>query len=333
MPVVAGHDPSYLTYLHSHLYSIRLNVRSIKQTTGIQNLDSSSYLGEVVAFPPLAEQAAIVRYLDHVDQRISSYIRAKQRLVELLEEEKQVIIERAVTRGLDPDVRLKPSGVEWLGDVPEHWEVRRLKTLASMSAGASITALSIEESGDYPVYGGNGIRGYTSTFTHDGDFALIGRQGALCGNVHLARGRFWASEHAVVAALSPGHDLSWFGAALAVMDLNQYSIAAAQPGLAVDRVMTLSLAVPPAWEQKHLSEHLDHETADIEVTIGRALREIELLGEYRIRLIADVVTGKLDVREAAPTLPEIDLADLGDIIEIDDVAAGELAPELEEVTT
>ena len=220
--------------------------------------------------PPLAEQAAIIRYLNHVDRRINRYIRAKQRLGELLEEEKQVIIHRAVTRGLDPDVPLKPSGVDWLGDVPDHWEVRRLKTLASMSAGASITALSIEESGDYPVYGGNGIRGYTPTFTHDGDFALIGRQGALCGNVHLARGRLWASEHAVVAALSPGHDLGWFGAALAAMDLNQYSIAAAQPGLAVDRVMTLSLAVPPAWEQKHLSEHLDHETADLEVAIDRA---------------------------------------------------------------
>ena len=75
-----------------------------------------------VPVPPLPEQAAIVRYLDHVDRRISRYIRAKQRLIELLEEEKQAIIHRAVTRGLDPDVRLKPSGVEWLGDVPEHWE-------------------------------------------------------------------------------------------------------------------------------------------------------------------------------------------------------------------
>ena len=282
---------------------------------------------------PLSEQAAIVRYLDHVDRRISRYIRAKQRLIELLEEEKQVIIHRAVTRGLDPDVRLKPSGVEWLGDVPEHWEVRRLKTLASMSAGASITALSIEGSGDYPVYGGNGIRGFASTFTHDGDFALIGRQGALCGNVHLARGRFWASEHAVVAALSPGHNLSWFGAALAVMDLNQYSIAAAQPGLAVDRVMNLSLAIPPAWEQKRLSEHLNHETTDIDAASDRARREIELLGEYRTRLIADVVTGKLDVREAAADLSEVDRVDLGDIIEIDGAAAPEFAPELEEVAT
>ena len=86
--------------------------------------------------PPLAEQAAIVRYLDHVDRRISRYIRAKQRLIALLEEEKQVIIHRAVTRGLDPDVRLKPSGVEWLGDVPEHWEVAENQTAVPPSQGA-----------------------------------------------------------------------------------------------------------------------------------------------------------------------------------------------------
>ena len=75
-----------------------------------------------VAIPPVAEQAAIVRFLDHADRRIRRYIRAKQKLIKLLEEQKQAIIHRAVTRGLDPNVRLKPSGVEWLGDVPEHWE-------------------------------------------------------------------------------------------------------------------------------------------------------------------------------------------------------------------
>ena len=78
--------------------------------------------------PPLPEQAAIVRFLDHADRRIRRYIRAKQKLIKLLEEQKQAIIHRAVTRGLDPNVRLKPSGVEWLGDVPEHWEVLELKT-------------------------------------------------------------------------------------------------------------------------------------------------------------------------------------------------------------
>jgi type I restriction enzyme S subunit len=254
--------------------------------------------------PPAPEQAAIVRFLDHADRRIRRYIRAKQKLIKLLEEQKQAIIHRAVTRGLDPNVRLKPSGVEWLGDVPEHWDVRRLKTLCGMRSGDGITGMSIEPAGDYPVYGGNGVRGYTSSYTHDGEFALIGRQGALCGNVHLARGRFWASEHAVVASLRSGHILDWFGAILLVMNLNQYSIAAAQPGLAVERVLNLWLPVPPTAEQAGIADQIEHETAGIGTAMDRAHREIDLLREYRTRLIADVATGKLDVREAAALLPD-----------------------------
>ena len=92
----------------------------------------------------LPEQAAIVRFLDHADRRIRRYIHAKQKLVKLLEDQKQAFIHQAVTRGPDPNVRLKPSGVEWLGDVPEHWAVRRVETLCSMRSGESITAESIE---------------------------------------------------------------------------------------------------------------------------------------------------------------------------------------------
>jgi type I restriction enzyme S subunit len=260
--------------------------------------------GLFLGFPTASEQSAIVRFLGHVDRRIRRYIRAKQQLIELLEEQKQAIIHRAVTRGLDPNVRLKPSGVEWLGEVPEHWVVRRVKTLCSMRSGDGITAMAIEPAGDYPVFGGNGLRGYASSYTHDGDFVLIGRQGALCGNVHIAHGRFWASEHAVVASVRPGYVLDWFGVMLEVMNLNQYSIAAAQPGLAVERVLSRWLPVPPAQEQARIAEHVKHGTAEITKAVDRAQRGIALVREYRTRLIADVVTGKLDVREAAARLPD-----------------------------
>ena len=304
LEVKEGYQPEYLTYLHATLYALQINKRSIKQTTGIQNIDADSYLSEPIAFPPLAEQAAIARYLDHADRRIRRYVSAKRKLIGLLEEEKQAVIHRAVTRGLDPNVRLKPSGVEWLGDVPEHWEVRRLKTICSMKSGDGITAEAIEANGDFPVYGGNGLRGYTSRYTHDGEFALIGRQGALCGNVHTVDGKFWASEHAVIATLYTGYDVNWFGAILTSMNLNQYSISAAQPGLAVERVLNLFLPVPPKREQKRIANHIGESASRIDSAITHARRQIELLEEYRTRLIADVVTGKLDVREAAAQLPE-----------------------------
>ena len=264
----------------------------------------SEFGSQVLPLPPLPEQRAIVRYLDYMDDRIRRYVTAKEKLVALRKEERQAVIHQAVTRGLDPNVRLKPSGVEWLGDVPAHWEVRRLKTICSMKSGDGITAETIEETGDFPVYGGNGLRGYASTYTHNGEFALIGRQGALCGNVHIARGRFWASEHAVVATLRSEHDIDWFGAILIAMNLNQYSISAAQPGLAVERVLNLHLPVPPEQEQKRIADHMEKATARIDAAISRARRQVELLREYRTRLIADVVTGMLDVREAAAELPD-----------------------------
>ena len=124
-----GYHPKYLTYLHATLYALEINKRSIKQTTGIQNIDAYAYLSESVAYPPSEEQDAIVRYLDDADHRIRAYVSAKEQLIALLEEERQAVIHQAVTRGLDPNVKLKPSGVEWLGDVPEHWEMRRAKRL------------------------------------------------------------------------------------------------------------------------------------------------------------------------------------------------------------
>ena len=271
----------------------------------------SAFGSQLVPVPPGHEQAAIVRYLDHADRGIRRYIRGKERLIELLQERKRVLIHEAVTGRVDvrtgqPYQAYKDSGIEWLGKVPEHWEVRRLKTLSHMQSGEGITAMSINPIGDYPVFGGNGLRGYTSDYTHDGEFVLIGRQGALCGNIHLTRGRFWASEHAVVATLSPAHVLEWFGALLEVMDLNQYSIAAAQPGLSVDRVLNLWAPVPPADEQVLMSKGLVERNREMGEALATAKRQIALLQEYRTRLITDVVIGKLDVRDAAANLPEAD---------------------------
>ena len=131
--------------------------------------------------PPLSEQRAIAAFLDRETAKIDALVAKKERLIELLQEKRTALISDAVTKGLDPDVPLKDSGVEWLGEIPAHWEVKRLKRLAFMQAGTAITGDDIGAEGDYPVFGGNGVRGYTSSFTHEGEFPLIGRQGALCG--------------------------------------------------------------------------------------------------------------------------------------------------------
>ena len=247
--------------------------------------------------PPLAEQVAIAAFLERETRKIDALISKKERLIALLQEKRTALISHTVTKGLDAHAPLKDSGVEWLGEIPAHWEVRRLKTLCSMKSGDSINVMSIESTGEYAVYGGNGKRGYTSNYNHDGAFVLIGRQGAYCGNVHIARGRFWATEHAVVATHDPSHNVVWFGAILTAMNLNQYSIAAAQPGLAIERIMDLRLPVPSLPEQRAIAAFLDRETAKLDNLIAKVHNAIELLKELRAALISAAVTGRIDVRE------------------------------------
>ena len=290
------HCSSFLTYLHNSLYRAGINRRSIKQSTGIQNLDSKRYLSETVALPRIEEQRAIADFLDRESDRIDGLIAKKERLMELLREKRRFLISRAVTRGIDPEAPMKDTGIEWLGEIPAHWELRRLKTLSEMKSGESITSTSIRVSGPFPVFGGNGLRGYTSGFTHEGEHLLVGRQGALCGNVHVGRGRFWASEHTVVVSPEQPNLVEWFAALLEAMDLNQYSVAAAQPGLAVDRLRDLLIPVPPDPEKRTIADFLSPETARIDALVTKVAAATERLNEYRTALVAAAVTGRIDVR-------------------------------------
>lgn len=191
---------------------------------------------------------------------------------------------------------LKESGLFWLGAIPVHWSVRRIKDIADLRSGDAIDAQDIAAEGTYPVFGGNGLRGYTTSFTHDGHFVLIGRQGALCGNVNYACGRFWATEHAVVATLRDGFDAKWFGELLRTMNLNQYSNAAAQPGLSVDKIKILGLPVPPKAEQRLIGDYLDARCKAIDAALAAKRQQLCVLGEISESIIETAVTRGIDAR-------------------------------------
>lgn len=190
----------------------------------------------------------------------------------------------------------RQSGLAWAPNVPTHWTVKKLSFLASLKSGDSITADDIKDDGPYPVYGGNGLRGYTDRFTHDGEYALIGRQGALCGNINYAKGQFWASEHAVVVAPLEKVAVRWLGELLRAMDLNQYSVSAAQPGLSVDTISALPVPIPPLKEQRAIADYLDRETAWLDALVAAKERVLGLLAEKRRALITRAVTRGLDPR-------------------------------------
>jgi type I restriction enzyme S subunit len=274
-----------------------------------------------VPLPSIPEQAAIVRFLDHVDRRIRRYIRAKQKLIKLLEEQKQAIIHRAVTRGLDPNVRLKPSGVEWLGDVPGHWEVHPAKYFYREVDDRS-------ETGTEELLSVSHITGVTprsqKNITMFMAISYVGHK--VCKPGDLVINTMWAWMAALGVARQTGIVSPSYGVYRplrpttllgAYADLllrtkpyvSEYvcrstGIRSSRLRLYPEQFLRIRIVCPPANEQRTMLERLSAETADTEKAIAGAQREISLLREYRTRLIADVVTGKVDVRESAARLPE-----------------------------
>ncbi|WP_347275277.1 restriction endonuclease subunit S [Candidatus Kuenenia sp.] len=190
--------------------------------------------------------------------------------------------------------KLKNTKYDWMRCIPDDWEVMNLNHAVRMKSGENITSLEISPDGEYPVYGGNGIRGYFDAYTHDGEFVLIGRQGALCGNIKLASGKFWASEHAVVVTPDRKLDISWLSYLLTTMDLNQYSVSAAQPGLSVESIGKLKIPFPEKNEQEKIARFLDYKTQQIDQLIKKKKALIEKLNEQRISVITQAVTKGLD---------------------------------------
>ena len=263
-----------------------------------------------VPIPPLPEQAAIVRYLDHADARIRRYISAKERLIGLLEEQRQAVIHRAVTRGLNPNVRLKPSGVEWLGDVPAHWERRAVWQLFQIGRGKVISHEYIaNHPGPFPLYSSqtenDGVMGHIDTFMFEGDFLTWTTDGAHAGTVFRRSGKFNCTN--VCGTLFPKTRLNLDFMRMAVASETKRQVRLdINPKLMNNMMARIRVNVPPYDEQAQIVDYVERIAKPSDFGIERSRLQVNLLSEYRTRLIADVVTGKLDVREAAAALPEVD---------------------------
>lgn len=252
-----------------------------------------------ITLPPLQEQKKISAFLDRETAKIDNLIAKQERLIELLTEKRSAVTCKLVYGGVNPLAEFSESELPCAERIPKHWNVVALKRIVSLRSGESITFENISIEGDYPVFGGNGLRGFTSAYTHDGHHVLIGRQGALCGNINYASGKFWASEHAVVATPKISIDTTWLGELLRAMNLGQYSVSAAQPGLAVERIANLRIPLPPHTEQIAIATELSREFGKIDLLVQKSGRAIDLLREHRASLISAAVTGKIDVRGLA----------------------------------
>ena len=200
--------------------------------------------------------------------------------------------------------KMKDSGIEWIGEIPEGWEVVPVKCLCTMQAGKNLTSEQIAPEGTYPVYGGNGIRGFFSDYNCDGKFLTVGRQGALCGNVHKINGKVWATEYAVITTPSSYTILDFLYYLLIGMDLNQYvSSTAAQPGLAVGTLLNLKTCYPcSTLEQTQISNYLNAKCSEIDVMLTKTRSSIEEYKKLKQAVITQAVTkgvrGEREIKES-----------------------------------
>ena len=347
-----GTDSRYLHYLlRTPAFSKEAERWSYGITSDMWSLRPEHFKMIYGCLPPLPEQAAIVRFLDHADRRIRRYIRAKQKLIALLEEQKQAIIHRAVTRGLDPNVRLKPSGVEWLGDVPEHWEVRHLGRIGLFFKGSGGTKEDEREEGIPCVRYGDlythhrffitasracvapelAATTYTPIAYGDVLFAGSGETMEEIGKsaVNLIRGPVCCGGDVIVFRPSIDAEARFLGY-MADCSASVHQKACIGRGFTVMHIYSsdlkyMTVAIPPVPEQAAIVSFLDRTTAALDAATASAQRETALLREYRTRLIADVVTGKLDVRAAAARLPD-EVEELEPLDEADALIDGEEEP-------
>jgi len=271
--------------------------------------------------PPLPEQTAIVRFLDYMDRRIRRYIRAKQKLIKLLEEYKQALIHQAVTGKIDvrtcqPYPAYKPSGVEWLGEVPAHWEVRKLRALFTKTGSGTTPSGEEFYGGDIPwvvtgdlndsvlsnttrTVNARAIEAFSALRLYPKDSLIIAMYGATIGRTAILGIEACTNQACCVLAEPRKGVLVHFIQAV-IISAKEYLIrqgyGGGQPNINAEIVHSLRIPMPPSEEQTAIVEYLDDQTAKIDAAIAASRREIELLREYRKRLIADVVTGKVDVR-------------------------------------
>ena len=238
---------------------------------GQGNLSGEIVKSIAVAFPSLTEQQKIANCLSSLDELIA----AQARKVEALKTHKKGLMQQLFPREGETQPRLRFS--EFAGD----WEIKTLKHACKMQAGKFISASEIKDKnsdGFFPCFGGNGLRGYTETHTHEGTYPLIGRQGALCGNVKLAESQFYATEHALVAAPNAGVHTVWLYYLLDFMNLNQYATGQAQPGLSVDVLNALSVAIPSQEkEQQRVADSL----ITVDGLIDASTQELDTLKTHK----------------------------------------------------
>lgn len=296
MPIENPLTARFWCYVHAGLYAGKVNFLAIKQTTGIQNLDSSYYLNSLVAYPPMPEQQQIAAFLDWKTGQIDALIARKKELLEKLRENRLAVITQAVTRGLNPAAPLRDSGIPWLGNVPKHWKILRLKWAVMLQRGHDLPA-DERVDGNVPIVSSSGISGFHDTAVAEAPGIVTGRYGTV-GVFHLIEQDYWPLNTTLYSNDLNGNEPRFLRALLESIAplflLN--SKKSAVPGVDRNDVLSIPVALPERGEQKVIADHIDVESRKIDEMCAKTEEAIARLTEYRTALITAATTGKIDVR-------------------------------------
>lgn len=317
--VADGMNASFWRYVHAAAYAVRLNTRSIKQTSGIQNLDQQQYLDEVAAFPPLPEQTQIATFLDRETAKIDDLVAEQKRLIELLKEKRQSVISHAVTRGLNPDSPVKPSGIEWIGNIPAHWDMGGLsRFIGPVVDYRGRTPTKVDE-GIFLVTARN-VRNGEIDYDASEEFvdpesaaSLLARgkpeigdllftmeaplgQVALIDRTDIALAQRIVKFRGTPGVMQNRYLLYWFMGTHCQARLETLATGSTALGIKASKLGMIECLVPPIIEQTAIADYIEHENAKFDTLTTEAQRAIDLLQERRTALISAAVTGQIDVR-------------------------------------
>lgn len=279
-------------FLDSELSKIQFE---LEKNGGVQDFVGLTTLRNLIILKlPLKEQTAIAHYLDTKLGEIDTLIDKQQTLLEKLAEQRTAVITHAVTKGLNPSAPMKNSGVEWLGDVPAHWDVKRLKFLAKIQNGADYKHIEANEG--YPVIGSGGQFAYASCYLYKGESVLLGRKGTIDKPLYI-NGSFWTVDTMYYTEIFKNTYPKFLYYLTLTVDFERYSTQTALPSMTQMALNNLTFVVPDYEEQTTIADYLDQETAKIDRLCDTVNQTIGRLKEYRTALITQAVTGKIKVTD------------------------------------
>lgn len=311
-------NSKYILFLLNNIWDTRHIMPYIKQTTGIQNLDDKSFFSNYIQIPPKEEQDKIADFLDYNLGKIDKFVELTERQIALLKEQKEVIINDAVTKGIDKNVEYKDSGIDWIGEIPAHWEVTRVKYISKILNGGTpnssisefwngdifwVTPKDLSKVSKY-IYSSDrkitkeGYKNCSTSLIPKNNIIMATR--APIGNIKINKIETTINQGCKAILVDKNLiDLNYLYFLLNdyLEELQLLGNGATFVELSTSNLSQFKINIPPKKEQKEIVSYIEKETSKIDRTIELYKSQIELIKEYRTSLIASAVTGKIDVRD------------------------------------